>query len=251
MDIHKRIDKYWTDRACSYSMRTRQELQSFKKDAWLELITGSAAGNDALDILDIGTGPGFFPILLSKAGHSVTGIDCAEEMLGHARANAKNEGVAVDFLHMDCHRLSFENDRFDLVMCRNLTWTLEEPEAAYAEWHRVIKPGGKLLIFDANWYLRLFDQDLQRKYEEDMKRAAEMKLANPHAGTDADESAKIARTLPLSSRSRPAWDLDVLKNCGFSNVFSKHDISGSVWDEAEKVFFRSTPMFMVGAEKQQ
>ena len=57
----------------------------------------------------------------------------------------------IDFRQMDAQQLEFENETFDVVLSRNLTWTLPEPETAYAEWYRVLKPGGVLLNFDADY----------------------------------------------------------------------------------------------------
>jgi len=40
---------------------------------------------------------------------------------------------------------------YDAIVCRHLVWTLTEPRTALTEWHRVLKPGGHLLIFDGDW----------------------------------------------------------------------------------------------------
>ncbi|MCQ4823180.1 class I SAM-dependent methyltransferase, partial [Eubacterium callanderi] len=67
----------------------------------------------------------------------------------------------------DAHTLDFEDNTFDLIVTRNLTWNLERPDEAYGEWHRVLAPGGRMLNFDANWYLHLYDEDKRREYFED------------------------------------------------------------------------------------
>ena len=58
----------------------------------------------------------------------------------------QSEDITADFLKMDSHALSFEDNTFDLLINRNVTWTLYDPEKAYKEWYRVLKPGGRLLI---------------------------------------------------------------------------------------------------------
>ena len=58
---------------------------------------------------------------------------------------------------------------FDVIVNRNVTWTLENPKDAYKEWMRVLKPGGSLIIFDACWYLWNYDKDLEKSIEK-MKR---------------------------------------------------------------------------------
>ena len=58
----------------------------------------------------------------------------------------------IDAVSQDAKDLDFEDNTFDIIVSRNLTWVLEEPDKAYREWHRVLRSGGKMLNFDANWY---------------------------------------------------------------------------------------------------
>ena len=44
-----------------------------------------------------------------------------------------------------------------MIVSRNVTWTLYDPIHAFKQWHHVLKPGGKLVIFDANWHLHQFE----------------------------------------------------------------------------------------------
>ena len=112
---------------------------------------GQDSGNGSPKILDVGCGTGFFTILLAKEGYQVTGTDLTPEMVEKSRLLAAEEGVDCTFLQMDAELLSFEDHSFDMVISRNLTWTLPDVEQAYREWFRVLKPGGVLLNFDANY----------------------------------------------------------------------------------------------------
>ena len=91
--------------------------------------------------------PAFFTILLAKQGHHVTGTDLTPDMIANSRILAKEEQVSCDFQVMDAEHLSFQDESFDVVISRNLTWTLPEAAQAYKEWTRVLKPGGLLLKF--------------------------------------------------------------------------------------------------------
>ena len=70
-----------------------------------------------------------------------------------------------------------------------------------------------------------------------------------YIGTDIDEMERIAREVPLSPVSRPAWDVRVLKNAGFRSVYTDESVWKRVWSEVEKVNYASTPMFLVKAVK--
>ena len=114
-----------------------------------------------MKILDVGTGPGFFPVILARAGYAVTAVDYTPGMLKKAGENLKkyagDRAGEVTLLRMDAQDLSFADETFDVVLLRNLTWNLENPEQAYRKWYCVLKPGGILLNFDANWYGYLYD----------------------------------------------------------------------------------------------
>jgi len=59
----------------------------------------------------------------------------------------------------------------------------------------------------------------------------------------------IAKKLPLSSRCRPQWDLEVLNSFAVSKVKSDPDVWKQVWSEEEKINYNSTPMFSIYAIK--
>ena len=171
--IQNEIKQYWEGEAQAYSDSIKEELLSFKKQAWLDLILEYAPQKKDLKILDIGTGPGFFSVILSEAGFDVTAIDCTENMLHEAEGNLKAAGVSAKLKLMDSHKLDFPDNEFDLIINRNVTWTLHDPKAAYREWYRVLKEGGRLLIFDSNFAHRFVDDELEAKYQQALKEAAE------------------------------------------------------------------------------
>ena len=148
------IESYWSTRTEGYSEVNHKELAGTQKNAWLKVLTSQFPDKpkEEIRILDIGTGPGFFPVILAEAGYHVDAVDYTEGMLEKAKENAGDLCRNIRFLRMDAQKLDFEDNTFDVVISRNLTWNLEHPDVAYREWVRVLKVGGKLLNFDANWY---------------------------------------------------------------------------------------------------
>ena len=94
---------------------------------------------------------------------------------------------------------------------------------------RVLKPGGKLLNFDANWYGYLYDEEKRLSYEEDRKSVESEHLDDHYLCTDIDRMEKIALQMPLSSINRPSWDRKFLKENGFESVAVDTGIWQRVW----------------------
>ena len=165
-------------------------------------------------------------------------------MLDEARRNAGALCDRIAFLEMNAQALGFGDGQFDVVISRNVTWNLPEPETAYAEWARVLKPGGLLLNFDANWYRYLFDDDARAAYERDRENSMEEGLDDLNVGENFDRMEVIARKVPLSRTRRPEWDVDMLSRLGMA-VEADRSVWKRVWSRREKINLASTPMFMV------
>jgi SAM-dependent methyltransferase len=157
---------------------------------------------------------------------------------------------SIRFMEMNAEALDFEDASFDVVISRNLTWNLPNPDAAYAEWVRVLKPGGLLLNFDANWYAYLFDEKAQDAYDQDRINSAEQGVWDQNVGENFGVMENIARRVPLSSIRRPAWDLTELRSLGL-HARADEQIWQRLWSEEEKLNFSSTPLFMVRAVKDE
>lgn len=69
--IQEKIKNYWSVRSKTYSETNLNELNSVYKEEWQKVILENAPKKPKLKILDIGTGPGFFSIILAQAGHEV------------------------------------------------------------------------------------------------------------------------------------------------------------------------------------
>jgi len=250
-ELLEKVENYWDKRSEGYCEVNLEELNSFKKTAWIELINEHApkVTGRKLKVLDIGTGPGFLAIIMASCGYDVTAIDYTEAMLQKAKNNAKSLDVEIQFHRMDAHKLNFADNTFDLIITRNLKWNLEKPQDAYKDWHRVLASDGILLNFDANWYHHVFYPEKRNAYEQDRVNAKAKKFKDHYITTNTVAMEEIARNLPLSKIDRPEWDTKVLTEIGFKKIFVQNDIGSRVWNEEEKVNYGSTPMFMIVAEK--
>ena len=217
------INKYWSNDADGYNKSVRRSLHSKReKNAWQEIFT-EALGKEKLKILDVGTGPGIVAFLLSELGHDVTGVDLSEEMLRNASENAARFNIPVEFRQGDAENLPFEDESFDAIVNRYVLWTLPNPDKAIAAWRRVLKPDGKVVIVDGNWYLNI-DSSLKRK----AWRYLAMPLVliterrNPLA-TSLDTSVKDK--LWSTHKKRPDADIEILENLSFSDIHIRDAIN--------------------------
>jgi ubiquinone/menaquinone biosynthesis C-methylase UbiE len=242
------LQNYWNKRSDSYSRSNIEELNNFKRDAWLKILLENAPKKEKLRVLDVGTGPGLFAILMTLAGHDVTAVDVSNGMLDNARQNAKQFELDINFVQIDGFKLPFNDGSFDLIVSRNVVWNIEQPKEAMKEWKRLLSKDGNLVYFDANWYLYLFDEKQREEVEYDRKQMEAVYKEKYEETHQIKYLENIARNLVLSKESRPNWDKQALIECGFEVLKIEEDMGRYVWDEKQKVQYRATPLFMVVAK---
>lgn len=240
-EIEDRVVRYWTLRSHDFGTIRKNELGNAMGRRWQEELEAALPPRDHLRILDVGTGTGFFAILMAHLGHQVTGIDLTPAMLEEASAMAASLELDIDFRQMDAQALDFQDDTFDVVLSRNLTWTLPEPEKAYAEWHRVLKPGGLLLNFDAD-----YAENVRSESTQNCSVAPDSPYG--HVGmTEALVEENNAITLAMDvGQKRPEWDISILKKLGFADFRTDLTVGQRVLGPADLV---NAPMFGVFARK--
>ena len=246
--------EYWTSRAAGYSEVNQLELSSAQRQKWSDCLYAEITQQfrdraaETIRVLEVGTGPGFFAILLCKLGYDVTAIDLTPAMLEEAKKNAGELAGKICWMEMNAEALAFADESFDVVLSRNLTWNLPHPDRAYAEWVRVLKTDGLFLNFDANWYSYLFDKQAEKAFLQDRTNTAEKGVKDENIGENFAVMEKIARRMPLSPVRRPIWDLEVLSRLSCT-VSTEAAIWKRVWSEEEKINFASTPLFLIRAVK--
>jgi ubiquinone/menaquinone biosynthesis C-methylase UbiE len=98
--------------------------------------------------LEIGAGTGYFSLNLLQAGvvREAVCTDISPGMLATLEASAKRLGVDVETVACDAAQLPFADDAFDFVVGHAVLHHLPALERAFAEFHRVLRPGGTLFF---------------------------------------------------------------------------------------------------------
>lgn len=214
----KEIENAWTADSAGYDdfvkkqLKNRRDLRHWSEE--LQLILGA----QPLRVLDVGCGPGFFSIVLGRLGHYVKAVDGSIGMVEHARANFRAEGCSATAEVEDAVTLPDEEEEsYDVIISRDVVWTLYDPEAAFRRWKEVLKPDGRVIIYDGNYRRDRTDRKTRvwRAFSQALTVVLERKLPQPreHASTEG-----AFAKLPMVILERPKADCEMLRKAGFRQI---------------------------------
>jgi SAM-dependent methyltransferase len=205
------IAQYWTARSVNFDASPGHGITpGAERSAWNDLLGGCFGGLQGRKVLELACGTGEFTSLLVAAGADVTGLDLSPGMLAKARAKVPKAKLYSG----DAEDTKEPSATYDAVVCRHLVWTLPDPAAAFADWFRVLRPGGRLLIVDGDWVrLRLLAR-LKHRLGRGLMRL--MGRSPEHIDWVAHES--IMRQVYFRDGLRPGPLSDLLNGAGFSAV---------------------------------
>lgn len=206
------IKSHWDTRSSDYNdFVVRGYSLKRERRSWQDHFT-SILGSEPLDILDVGCGPGIVSMQLADLGHRVTSVDISDRMLEHARRNAADNGLDIEFRQADAMDLPFDDCSFDAVVSDYMLWTVPDPEKVVSEWYRVLKPGCRLAYTDGDW----FNDPLMTPFR---CRVSSM-FVRLEKGCSKTETEKSESSMSLwsSTAVRPRDDVRMLEDIGFRDI---------------------------------
>jgi ubiquinone/menaquinone biosynthesis C-methylase UbiE len=115
----------------------------------LDRLLAWGAARRAERVLDVATGGGHTALAFAGIVRRVVAYDLTEPMLAAARAHTRARGAGnVEFVAGDADALPFRDESFDVVTCRTAAHHFGDVAAAVRQMHRVLRPGGSLLLQD-------------------------------------------------------------------------------------------------------
>ena len=147
-DRTRRARTEWDETAATYD-----------QSAWLDrFLIGDSRGRLCRQAsgrtLEVAIGTGLNLGLYPPEVH-LTGVDFSAGMLGVATARAAAQCVEVSLVHADAQQLPFGDASFDTVVCTHALCAVPDQSTVIAEMHRVLIPGGTLLLVDHVEYARI------------------------------------------------------------------------------------------------
>lgn len=136
------MNRFWDQSARTYDRDMRFIERAFFGDSrrW---VCSQATG----EVLEVAVGTGLN--LRHYPGDArITGIEASPAMLALARQRAADLGSAAELDHGDAQALSFADGSFDTVVCTLALCCIPDHRAAIGEMHRVLRPGGRLILLD-------------------------------------------------------------------------------------------------------
>ena len=216
--LQKEVTEFWNGCARGYGLFTRIILKNSSQV--VSELERCIPGDRRLRVLDAGTGAGFAAIHLAKAGHEVIGLDVSESMLEEARWNAAQSGLDIEFVKGDAVSTGFQDGYFDVVVARNLVFTLPNPGMAYREWIRVLRPGGRIVVMDGSYYFQIKKEEYAKRdrYMRLKYGAEEIAFRTEMGNVDYSRLGEIATKLYPNRVRRPSWDLWMMTYSGMNDV---------------------------------
>ncbi|MEM2779994.1 MAG: class I SAM-dependent methyltransferase [Candidatus Bathyarchaeia archaeon] len=129
---------------------TEQELlQIIKESSNLDRVKIALRWVDGKRILDIGCGIGYVAFALANDNSKeIHGFDLLPTNISIAKRFLRKSNIS--YYVMDATNIGFKDSSFDCALCLEVLEHLKNPAACLQEIHRILKPGGHLIVSTPN-----------------------------------------------------------------------------------------------------
>jgi ubiquinone/menaquinone biosynthesis C-methylase UbiE len=215
LTLKDEIAAYWSARAVSFDASPGHGITTDgERAAWLALLREGLGPLEGRRVLELASGTGEFTSVLLQAGAEVTGLDLSEAMLARARAKLAHAGRQASLFLGDAEETREPSGRYDAVVCRHLVWTLPGPHRAAADWLRVLRAGGRLMVIDGDWVRLPLLGRIKRAIGTGLMRV----LRRPAEPIDWEAHQRIMSQVHFRAGLRPRPLADILSAAGFVDV---------------------------------
>lgn len=221
--MFQELEKAWTHDSGGYDELIKKQLSNRRHVAHWSNELRNTLGDEPLKILDIGCGPGFFSILLARLGHDVKAIDGSEGMVNCAAGNFAAEERKISVALEDAVALPEEKEKtYDVIISRDVVWTLYDPEKAFRRWREVLKLGGRVVIYDGNYRRDRTSAKMVvwKGFSQILSVVTERKLPDKKAHHDKEG---VFSELPMVVSDRPQKDRELLREAGYRRIRVTND----------------------------
>ncbi len=170
-DIRLTVD--YSNLAKTYdASRYEGSIAEFRLSYVLNTITEMIEPTSNMKILDVATGTGKAALALADRNAEITALDYTDAMLRIAQQKTKDADYEnIQFVKGDAANLPFESNQFDVVVSLNflhLFTPVHRQKIFVREMHRVLRPGGMLVIELLNYYQGVFIGPLRKRFGYDL-----------------------------------------------------------------------------------
>jgi len=218
-ELKARVREFWQQHPCGTKFTDaeigtleffeRTEAYRYEKEWHIPAAAGFAAAR-GLKVLEIGCGIGTDGAQFAKAGADYTGVDLTDAAIELARQRFALSGLPGKFHVSDAENLDFVDESFDLVYSHGVLHHTPDIEAAVAEIHRVLKPGGRALVMlyhRGSYNYRIGIRVLRRAGAGLLRTEGGIKLVNSLTGEPVESLRQHAASLKSANGNYSAAEL--------------------------------------------